>query len=89
MFSKGNVENKLLGGSRMKSQKGERNLLMVWKPISIRDSCHMSQGGECWYFGYLISIGEGYMTWWRRFQKIQQAETCTDIYGLRLSTVAD
>ena len=37
MFSKGKMENELLGGSRVKQQKGERSLLMAWKLISIRD----------------------------------------------------
>jgi len=60
MFSKDKVENELLGGSRVKSQKGERSLLMAWRPIFAKDLWHVSQDGDCWYFGCLISIGEDY-----------------------------
>ena len=37
----------------MKSKKGEEKLIDVWRPISIRDSWHVSQGGDCYYFAIL------------------------------------
>jgi len=83
------VENELLWGGRVKSQKGERSLLMVWRLISTKDSWHVSEGGECWYLECLTSIREDYATKWRRFQKIQHSETCTDMHRLRLSTAVD
>ena len=89
MFNNGKVENGLLGGSHVKSPKGERSLLIVWRLISTNGSWHVSQGWDCWYFGCLTSIREDSTTKWRRFQKIQQPETCTYLQRLNLSTSAD
>ena len=58
---------------------------MVWRSISTRDSQYVSQCGDCQYFRCFTSIGEDYAPRWRRFQKIQQSEMCTDMNMLSLS----